>query len=154
MDVIRMLLVKCCNEWCVVLNHSDLGLYVEVWLKSFMISGLLGLWELKYRNWSLRWLFLYLRSYDLVGSVTAASKRGEVLIKQRMGYTKGLSAPSASELEAFDNIFDGNLTASNVEVLDALFFWAVERARPGSHEGARPPPRSHRCIGFGCFPFM
>ena len=31
-----------------------------------------------------------------------ASKRGEVLIMQRMGYTKGPSAPSASELEAFD----------------------------------------------------
>ena len=40
---------------------------------------------------------------------------------QRMGYTKGPSAPSASELEAFDKIFDGKLTASNVEALDALF---------------------------------
>ena len=143
MDVIRMLLVKCCNEWCVVLNHYGLGLYAESWLKSFVISGLSGLWELKYRNlitsvivfvltflwfgrfcyntcalwwdtlllviwnqgwrswiitiwvcmsrvgwnpswfpdyrdygilstgiWLLRWLFLYLRSYDLVGSVT------------------------------------------------------------------------------------
>jgi hypothetical protein len=50
MDVIRMPLVKCCNEWCVVLNHYDLGLYVESCLKSLEISGLLGLWELKYRN--------------------------------------------------------------------------------------------------------
>ena len=50
MDVIWMLLVKCCNEWCVVLNHYGLGLYVESWLKSFVISGLPGLWELKYRN--------------------------------------------------------------------------------------------------------
>ena len=33
-----------------MLNHYDLGLYVESWLKSFMISGLPGLWELKYRN--------------------------------------------------------------------------------------------------------
>ena len=49
------------------------------------------------------------------------SKRGEVLIMQRMGYTKGPSAPSASKLEAFDKIFDGKLTASNVEALDALF---------------------------------
>jgi len=32
------------------LNHYDLGLYVESWLKSFVISGLPGLWELKYRN--------------------------------------------------------------------------------------------------------
>ena len=42
-------------------------------------------------------------------SRVSASKRGEVLIMQRMGYTKGLSASSASELEAFDKIFDGNL---------------------------------------------
>jgi hypothetical protein len=37
---------------------------------------------------------------------------------QRIGYTKG---PSASELEAFNKIFNGNLTASNAEVLEALF---------------------------------
>ena len=49
------------------------------------------------------------------------SKRGEVLIMQRMGYTKGPSASSALELEAFDKLFDGNLTASNVQALDALF---------------------------------
>jgi hypothetical protein len=35
--------------------------------------------------------------------------------------TKGPSVPSVSELEAFDKIFDGNLTMSNVEALDALF---------------------------------
>ena len=40
---------------------------------------------------------------------------------QRMGYSRGPSAPSASELEAFDKIFDGNLTASNAEVLEGLF---------------------------------
>ena len=50
-----------------------------------------------------------------------ASKRGKVLIMQRMGYTKGLSAPSVSELEAFDKLFDDSLTASNAEALDALF---------------------------------
>jgi hypothetical protein len=37
-----------------------------------------------------------------------------------MGYIKGLSALSALELEAFNKIFDGNLTASNVEALDEL----------------------------------
>jgi hypothetical protein len=37
---------------------------------------------------------------------------------QRIGYTKG---PSASELKDYDKIFDGNLTASNIEALDALF---------------------------------
>ena len=33
-----------------MLNHYGLGLYVESWLKSLVISGLPGLWELKYRN--------------------------------------------------------------------------------------------------------
>jgi hypothetical protein len=33
-----------------VLNHYDLGLYVESCLKSFEISGLPGLWEPKYIN--------------------------------------------------------------------------------------------------------
>ena len=50
MDVIQMLLMKCCNGWCVVLNHYSLGLYIESWLKSLVISGLPGLWELKYMN--------------------------------------------------------------------------------------------------------
>ena len=50
-----------------------------------------------------------------------ASKRGEVLIMQRMCYTKDLSAPSASELEIFDRVFDGNLIASEAEALDELF---------------------------------
>ena len=55
-----------------MLNHYDLGLYVESWLKSFVISGLPGLWELKYRNLIASVIvFWYLRSYDLVGSVTA-----------------------------------------------------------------------------------
>jgi hypothetical protein len=38
-----------------------------------------------------------------------------------MGYTKGPSAPSASELEVSDKIFDGNMVAPNVEALDVLF---------------------------------
>jgi hypothetical protein len=50
-----------------------------------------------------------------------SSKRGKVLIMQRMSYTKGLSAPSASELETFDRLFDGNMTASEAEALDELF---------------------------------
>ena len=54
-----------------MLNHYDLGLYVESSLKSFVISGLPGLWELKYRNLITSVIFLYLRSYNLVGSVTA-----------------------------------------------------------------------------------
>jgi hypothetical protein len=53
---------------------------------------------------------------------------------QRIGYTKGPATPSASELEAFDKIFDGNLTASNVEALDALF-------PDGGKGSARQPQR-------------
>jgi hypothetical protein len=40
---------------------------------------------------------------------------------QRVSYTKGLSASSVLELETFDRLFDGNLTASETEVLDELF---------------------------------
>jgi hypothetical protein len=38
-----------------------------------------------------------------------------------MGYTMGLSAPSASELEVFDKLFDDNLIASHADAMDALF---------------------------------
>ena len=79
-----------------------------------------------------------------------ASKRGEVLIMQRMSYIKGPSAPSASELEAFDKLFDSNMTASNAKALDALFP-AVGNGRPYSHEDARPPPRSQSYVDIGCF---
>jgi hypothetical protein len=34
---------------------------------------------------------------------------------------KSPSAPSVSELRAFDKLFDGNLTASNIEAMDVLF---------------------------------
>jgi hypothetical protein len=55
-----------------------------------------------------------------------------------MSYIKGLSTPSATELETFENY--GNLTASNAETLDVLFLIV-----------ARPPPKSHRCVGISCF---
>jgi hypothetical protein len=51
---------------------------------------------------------------------------------QRMGYTKSPSASSASELEAFD----GNLTASNAEALDALF--------ANGRKGSSRQPRRHK----------
>jgi hypothetical protein len=38
-----------------------------------------------------------------------------------LAYTKSPSAPSASELQAFDKLFDGDLTASNIETMDVLF---------------------------------
>jgi hypothetical protein len=50
-----------------------------------------------------------------------------------MGYTKGPSAPSASELETFDQVFDGNLAVFNVEALDALF--------PDGGKGSSRQPR-------------
>jgi hypothetical protein len=55
---------------------------------------------------------------------------------QRIGYTKDPPAPSASELEAFDNIFDGNLSASNVKTLDTLF--------PASGKGSSRQPRRRK----------
>ena len=55
-----------------------------------------------------------------------ASKRGEVLIMQRMCFTKGPSAPSVSELEAYEKLFGSDLTASEAEALDE-FFPAVSR---------------------------
>jgi hypothetical protein len=62
--------------------------------------------------------------------------RGEVLIMQRMGYPKGPSAPSASELKSFDNIFDGNLTTSNIKALDMLF--------PDGGKGSFRQPRRYK----------
>ena len=44
-----------------------------------------------------------------------------MLIMQRMDYIEGPSAPSASEVEAFDKLFDSNLTASEAEAMGALF---------------------------------
>jgi hypothetical protein len=38
-----------------------------------------------------------------------------------MSFTKGPTAPSASELEAYDNLFGGDLTVSEAEALDELF---------------------------------
>ena len=40
---------------------------------------------------------------------------------QRMGFTKGPSAPSVSELEAYEKLFGGDLTASKAEALEELF---------------------------------
>jgi hypothetical protein len=82
-----------------------------------------------------------------------ASKREEMLIMQRIGYTKGPSAPSASELEAFDKLFDGNLFASNAEAMDALF--------PAVGKSSSRQPQRHKVISYVAplrrywsFPFM
>ena len=60
MDVIRMLLVKCRNEWCVVLNHYDLGLYVESWWNPSWFPDYRDYGSLSTGIWSLRWLFFVL----------------------------------------------------------------------------------------------
>ena len=53
-----------------------------------------------------------------------------------MGYIKGPSTPSASKLEAFDKLFNSNLTASNAEALDALL--------PPAGKGLSIQPRKHK----------
>ena len=51
---------------------------------------------------------------------------------QRMGFTKGPSAPFASELEAYDKLFGGDRTASEAKALDELFP-AVRSRQPQGH---------------------
>jgi len=70
-----------------------------------------------------------------------------------MDCIKSPSAPSTSELEAFDRIFDGNLTASNIEALDALFPDGG-KGSSSNREDVGPPSRLHRCVDIGCFSFM
>jgi hypothetical protein len=48
-----------------------------------------------------------------------------------MGNTKSPSAPSASELETFDRLLNGNMTASEAEVLNELFSAAAKA--PSKH---------------------
>ena len=59
------------------------------------------------------------------------SKRGVVLIMQCMGFTKGPSTTSASELEAYEELFSGDLTASDFKALDELFLavWSRQPRR-------------------------
>ena len=71
MDVIRMLLMKCVTD--------DVLCWITTIFVCMSRVGWNPSWFLDYRDfgslsigiWSLRWLFLYLRSYDLVGSVTS-----------------------------------------------------------------------------------
>ena len=46
---------------------------------------------------------------------------------QRMSFAKGPSVPSALELEAYEKLFDGDLTAFEAKALDDLF--AAVRSR-------------------------
>jgi hypothetical protein len=66
-------------------------------------------------------------------SQVPASKQGEVLIMQRMGFTKGQSTSSTSELEAHDKFFRGDLTAFEAKALDELFP-TVRSRQPRRHK--------------------
>ena len=49
------------------------------------------------------------------------SKRGEVLLMKRMGIAPLAAPVSSASKGAYDAIFPGNLTSSQVEALDELF---------------------------------
>ena len=49
------------------------------------------------------------------------SKRGKVLLMKRMGIAPPLAPVSSASKGAYDAIFVGNLTSSQVEALDELF---------------------------------
>jgi hypothetical protein len=85
----------CCNMWQCMLNHVRSWLYVGDDLRSFMIlDGLPGLYGLKYDDWPLRWLLLYLCSYKLDSSVTVGIgtrfniNLSYVYLKQRLFFRK------------------------------------------------------------------
>ena len=69
------------------------------------------------------------------------SKRGEVLLMQRMGTLSQVIPTSSASKRAYDAIFIGNLTSSQVAALDKLFL--VTNNRTGKRV-ARTPPCSSR----------
>jgi hypothetical protein len=50
-----------------------------------------------------------------------ASKRGEALLKQRLGFAPPVAPASLASKVTLDDIRSGNLTVSQVDALDALF---------------------------------
>ena len=48
---------------------------------------------------------------------------------QRMDFTMGPSAPSMSELKAYEKLFDDDLTTSEAEALDELFLAVSRQSR-------------------------
>ena len=68
---------------------------------------------------------------------------------QHMGYTNGPSAPSASELEVFDKLFDGNLIASEAEALDELFP-TVGKAPSRQQRRRKATSSVISCVDIGC----
>ena len=67
-----------------------------------------------------------------------ASKRGNILIMQRMGLVTGLSTPNASMIKTYDALYEANPTTSNVEVLEALFQGGGKESR--RRQQKRKPP--------------
>ena len=57
------------------------------------------------------------------------SKRGEVLIMQRMGYIKPGQPPTAAAIERLDRLLGGDMSASEAKALDALFLAVQTRRR-------------------------
>lgn len=53
---------------------------------------------------------------------------------QRMGFVMGLSTPSASERKAYGRLFDGKLTASNIEALDMRSSQTLGKGRAGDEQ--------------------
>ena len=67
-----------------------------------------------------------------------SSKRGEVLLIQRMGFAPSAGPISSASKRAYDDFFARNLTSSEVEALDELFLatTAMTGRRLFSDDGA------------------
>jgi hypothetical protein len=72
------------------------------------------------------------------------SKRGEVLLMQRMGIALPAAPVSSASKGAYDTIFTGNLTSSQVEALDELFPVANTRTGRKLFSDAGGGPRSQQ----------
>lgn len=64
-------------------------------------------------------------------SLVPTSKRGEVLILQRLGLVTGLSLTSELAMKTDEVLYEAEPSASNIEALEALFQYSgKESARP------------------------
>lgn len=81
------------------------------------------------------------------------SKRGEILIIQRMSLVMDLSTASASGRKAFEKLFEGGPNASNVEAL-CVRSSRTKMSHDGSSGDARPLLKRHDCIHLDCLPIV
>jgi hypothetical protein len=51
----------------------------------------------------------------------SASKRGDVLLKKRLGLLEASAPPSSTTKCSYESYFEGNLSTAEVEALDELF---------------------------------